>query len=78
VVELIKKGTTILQLCFAKHCKHKNAYNNTMATCDMPPLKGPTSCSPFALYKLAIISVVDIKGGLFFLKGCWMVTTWTK
>jgi hypothetical protein len=57
VAELIKKGTAILQLCSTKPCEHKSAYNNTMATCDMPPL---TSYGPFALYKLVIISTISI------------------
>jgi hypothetical protein len=36
------------------------------------------SYGPLALYKLATNFIVDRKGGLFFVNGCWMVVIWTK
>jgi hypothetical protein len=40
VAELIKKGTTTLQLYSTKPRKNKSACSNAMATCDMRPSKG--------------------------------------
>jgi hypothetical protein len=75
-LQLIEKGTTTFQLCFANLMKWKHLQLSTMVTCDTPPSKG--NIILHCTNRQPSLSLIEKVAFFFLLKGHRMATIWTK